>query len=127
MSKKDFLKGKNIINDLSKHDVGQGVVIHKGFVIAIEGPEGTDVMLNRARILLKRLHPNNNKEGILLKFPKKNQDLRIDLPTIGITTIRKCLKIGLKGIAVKANQNIFLDQSKCISLANKNNMFISAI
>ena len=127
LSKKDFLKGKSIINDLSKHDIGQGVIIHKGFVIAIEGPEGTDVMLNRAHVLLKKLHQNNKKEGILLKFPKKNQDLRIDLPTIGLTTIKKCLKIGLKGIAVKGNQNIFLDKSKCISLANKNKMFISAI
>ena len=127
LSRKDFVKGKNIIYDLSKHDIGQGVVIHKGFVIAIEGPEGTDAMLNRAHILLKRLYQNNKREGILLKFPKKNQDLRIDLPTVGLTTIQKCLKIGLKGIVVKANQNIFLDLSKCINLANKNKMFISAI
>ena len=71
--------------------------------------------------------PGRKKEGILLKFPKLNQDLRIDLPTVGLKTIKKCAKIGLKGIVVKANQNIFLDKSKCINLANKNKMFISAI
>ena len=69
----------------------------------------------------------NKKQGILLKFPKRNQDLRIDLPTVGINTIKKCAKIGLKGIVVKANQNIFLDRKKCISIANKNRMFICAI
>ena len=127
LSKKDILKGKNIINDLNKHDRGQGVIVREGHVIAIEGPEGTDVMLNRASILLKRFHQGNLRQGILLKFPKKDQDLRVDLPTIGIQTIKKCIKIGLKGIVLKANQNIFLDKKKCINLASKNKMFIYAI
>ena len=127
VNKKDMLKGKNVITDLSIHDIGQAVVVKKGYVISIEGIEGTDVMLDRAKILLKKFYSQKNKEGILLKFPKKDQDLRIDLPTIGIKTIRKCAKIGLKGIVVKANQNIFLDRSKCINLANKNKMFICAI
>tara|TARA_B100000315_G_scaffold260100_1_gene319277 strand:- start:1881 stop:2693 length:813 start_codon:yes stop_codon:yes gene_type:complete len=127
VNKKDMLKGKNVITDLSIHDIGQAVVVKKGYVISIEGIEGTDVMLDRAKILLKKFYSQKNREGILLKFPKKDQDLRIDLPTIGIKTIRKCAKIGLKGIVVKANQNIFLDRSKCINLANKNKMFICAI
>ena len=63
----------------------------------------------------------------LLKLPKKNQDLRIDLPTVGVNTIKKCANIGIKGIVVKANQNIFLDKRKCLSFANKNKMFIISI
>ena len=125
--KKEILKGKNIIYDLKEHEVGQAVVIRKGYVIAIESSDGTDAMLNRACILLNRIAIGKKKDGILLKFPKLNQDLRIDLPTVGLKTIKKCAKIGLKGIVVKANQNIFLDKSKCINLANKNKMFISAI
>ena len=124
---KDALKGKSIINDLSSPNAGQGVVIRNGHVIAIEGIDGTDAMLNRANTFLKRLTSKKNKEGVLIKFPKKNQDLRIDLPTIGFKTIKKCLKIGLKGIAVKANQNIFIDRLRCINLANKHKMFICAI
>ena len=127
LDKKDALKGRSIISDLTKREVGQGVIIRKGQVITIEGDDGTDAMLNRAHILLKRFFSKNKKEGILLKFPKKNQDLRIDLPTVGIKTIKKCTKIGIKGIVVKANHNIFLDKSKCINLANKNKMFICAI
>ena len=127
LSKKDMLRGKSIISDLSRRDIGQGVIIRNSHVIAIEGPDGTDAMLRRASILLKRFSYKNKKQGILLKFPKKNQDLRVDLPTVGIKTIKRCIKIRLKGIVVKANQNIFLDRSKCINLANKKKMFISAI
>ena len=127
-TKNDIFKAKNIIQDLSRHDIGQGVVIRKGFVISIEGPEGTDAMLNRAGILLKKFSSSSSyRSGILLKFPKKDQDLKVDLPTIGIKTVKKCSKIGLKGIVVKANQNIILDRTKCITLANKCNMFICAI
>ena len=127
LSKKDMLKGKNIITDLSRRGIGQGVVIRNSHVVAIEDSDGTDAMLKRASILFKRFSYRNKRQGILLKFPKRNQDLRVDLPTVGIKTIKKCIKIGLKGIVVKANQNIFLDRSKCINLANKNRMFICAI
>ena len=77
--------------------------------------------------ILKKVPGKSQKKGILLKFPKSNQDLRVDLPTVGIKTINKCSKIGLKGVVVKANQNILLDKSKCIKIANKKNMFICAI
>ena len=127
INKKDIIKGKYVINDLSQRDVGQAVVVKDDHVIAIEGPKGTDFMLSGAKVLLKNFYSQKKRDGILLKFPNKNQDLRIDLPTVGINTVKKCSKMGLKGIAVKANQNIFLDKSKCIDLANKNKMFICAI
>ena len=127
LNKIDMLKGKNIITDLNQRGTGQGIVIISSHVIAIEGPDGTDAMLKRASILFKRFYYQNKRQGILLKFPKRNQDLRVDLPTVGIKTVKKCAKMGLKGIVVKANKNIFLDRSKCINLANKNKMFISAI
>ena len=59
-----------------------------------------------------------------IKLPKLKQDLRADLPTIGLETIKQCRKVGLKGLVLKAKQNIFLDKQKSISYANKNNMFI---
>ena len=64
-------------------------------------------------------------QGFLVKFPKKKQDLRIDLPTVGLKTIKQSKAAGLKGIVVKNKQHIFLDKNKCISFANKNRMFIS--
>ena len=73
--------------------------------------------------MLSRLKRNSN--GILIKFPKKKQDLRMDLPTIGLQTLKDCKKFGLKGIVLKSKKNIFLDRIKCIKFANKNRIFIS--
>ena len=64
------------------------------------------------------------KRGVLIKYPKKKQDLRVDLPTIGLDTLKDCKKVGLKGIVLKDKQNIFLEKKKCINFAIKNKMFI---
>ena len=64
-------------------------------------------------------------KGVLVKFPKKKQDLRIDLPTVGLKTLMQCKLAGLKGIVLKSRKNIFLDKKKCINFANKNKMFIT--
>ena len=127
LSKKDIIIAKNIINDLKIYNTGQSTVVRNKNVVAVEDSKGTDFMLNRASKMIYVLPRRNKRQGILLKFPKPNQDLRIDLPTVGIQTIKKCAKIKLKGVVVKANQNIFLDREKCIHLANKNKMFICAI
>ena len=66
-------------------------------------------------------------DGILIKLPKKKQDLRIDLPTIGLKTLKDCKKYGLKGIVLKSKKNIFLDKNKCVSFANRNKIFIKAL
>ena len=57
---------------------------------------------------------------------KKNQDLKIDLPTAGLKTLIQCKKAGLKGIVLKAKQNVLLEKTKCINFANKNKMFLIA-
>ena len=56
--------------------------------------------------MIVRFSNNNSKSGILLKFPKNKQDLKTDLPTIGIKTLKKCSTIGLKGVVLKSKQNI---------------------
>jgi len=63
---------------------------------------------------------------VLVKFPKKKQDLRVDLPTVGLETLKQCKSSGLKGVVLKSKQNIFLGRKKCINFANKNKMFIAA-
>ena len=76
-------------------------------------------MLEKSRSKKFRNH------GVLVKFPKKKQDLRIDLPTIGLKTIIQTKTAGLRGIVVKNKRHVFLDKNKCIKFANKNRMFIS--
>ena len=123
--KSSISKGVKIIKSLSKFDIGQSVVINNGYVLAIEGPEGTDETIKRSLHLLKKYKLKN--KSILIKFPKANQDLRIDLPTIGFDTIKNCIKANIKGIAVKRSQNIILDKDKIINLVKKNNFFIISI
>ena len=59
-----------------------------------------------------------------LNFQKKKQDKRLDLPTVGLNTLKQCKSAGLKGIVLKHKNNIFLDKMKAINFANKNKMFI---
>ena len=66
----------------------------------------------------------NKGNGVLVKFPKKKQDTRVDLPTIGLNTFRQCKKARIKGIVLKHKKNIFLDKKKSIAFANRNKIFI---
>ena len=111
-------KGITYFNKLNSLDHVQAVVVKDNTILAIEDRHGTKKMLSR---LMKK------SDGILIKLPKKKQDLRIDLPTIGLQTLKDCKKYGLKGIVLKSKKNIFLDKVKCISFANKNNIFIKII
>jgi DUF1009 family protein len=106
------------LNNLREYNFSQGVVVRNKKVISIEGKGGTKTMLEKS--ISKKLR----NHGVLVKFPKKKQDLRIDLPTIGLKTLKQSKTAGLKGIIVKNKQHVFLDKSKCINFANKNGMFI---
>ena len=117
--KKDIKKAINTLNKLGKYNFSQGTVVRNKKVIAIEGRDGTEKMLKKCK---SKKFRNN---GVLVKFPKKKQDLRIDLPTVGLKTLKQCTIAGLKGIVLKGKQNIFLDKNKCINWANKNKMFIT--
>ena len=66
-------------------------------------------------------------EGILIKLPKKKQDLRMDLPTIGLQTFKDIKKYGLRGVVLQSKKNIFLNKNECIKFANKNKIFINII
>ena len=106
------------LNDLGQYNFSQGVVVRNKQLISVEGKDGTKKMLKDSTSKKFRNH------GILVKFPKKKQDLRVDLPTIGLKTLKQCKATGLKGIVIKSKHNIFLDKDKCIDFANKNKMFI---
>ena len=77
--------------------------------------------------MLQSVKYDKTQIGILIKFPKKKQDKRADLPTIGLETLKDCNKAGINGIVLKSNQNIFLDKKKSIEYANKKKIFIKII
>ena len=115
---KSIKKGILYFNQLNNLDHIQALIVKDNVVIASEGNQGTKKMLSK---LKKR------SGGILIKLPKKKQDLRMDLPTIGLNTLKDCKKYGLKGIVLKSKKNIFLDKAKCINFANRNKIFIKVI
>ena len=117
--KKNIIKAIKTLNKLNKHNYSQGTVVRNNKVIAIEGKGGTEKMLKKCK---SKKFKNN---GVLVKFPKKKQDLRVDLPTIGLKTLKQSKAAGLRGIVLKSKQNVFLERKKCINFANKNKMFIT--
>ncbi len=110
--------GINYINKLNNLDHVQAIIVKNLSILAVEKKEGTKKMLS----CLKK-----NSKAILIKYPKKKQDLRVDLPTIGIQTLKDCKKYGIKGIVLKSKKHIFLNKDQSIKFANKNNIFISVI
>jgi len=114
----DIKKGINYLNKLNAHNHTQGIILRNGNVVAKETSKGTKKML-------QTLKKTKNCNSMLIKFPKKKQDLRADLPTIGLDTLKDCKKANIKGIVLKPNENIILDKKKCLNFANKNKMFIS--
>ena len=115
----DIRKAIKTLNNLKQYDYSQGIVVRNKKVVSIEGRGGTKKLLKKSKSKKFR------NQGVLVKLPKKKQDLRVDLPTIGLNTFKQSKTAGLKGIVVKGNQHVFLDKKKCISFANNNKMFIS--
>ena len=115
---KSIKKGIKYFDGLNGLDHVQAIIIKDSKILAVEGRQGTKVMLSKIK---------KKTDGILIKLPKKKQDLRMDLPTIGLKTLKDCKKYGLRGIVLRSKKNIFLDKTKCISFANKNKIFIKAI
>jgi len=113
-------KGIKTLNNLNAHNHVQGLVIKENVIIKKETSKGTKKML-------QSINKTKDSGGILIKFPKRKQDLRADLPTIGLDTLKDCKRANLKGIILKSNQNIFMDKNKCITFANKNKIFINII
>ena len=111
-------KGINILKNTNSYDHVQAVIVGKNVTVK-ENKYGTQKLIR----LVKK---NKKRNGILIKFPKNKQDLRVDLPTIGINTCKDLRSKNIKGIVVKANKNIIIDRNKCIKFVNKNKMFLVA-
>ena len=119
------LKVARAIGDL---DVGQGAVVCRGLVLAVEAAEGTDAMLARVIGLPEHLrgHPGA-AEGVLAKAPKPIQETRIDLPTIGPATVRAAATAGLAGIVGEAGGLLVLEREAVIRLADELGLYILGV
>jgi len=111
---------------LGQLDVGQGAVAVGGRVVALEGAEGTDAMLERVAALRAqgKIPP---KGGALVKMKKPHQDMRADLPTIGPQTIANIAEAGLAGLGIERGGSFILDLKKTVELADRNGLFIEVL
>jgi DUF1009 family protein len=125
--KYDINKSQNLLNDLSKYDNAQSIVIVNGYIIAIEAVEGTDSLLKRAAALRKKLNQIDNKSGLLIKIPKKNQSRLVDLPVVGPNTLKLIKMANLNGIAIDHKLTIVHNKKKFLQFAKNNDLKIYSI
>jgi DUF1009 family protein len=113
---------------LGELDIGQAAIAVGGRVVALEGAEGTDAMLQRCAEL-KRIGRIRSKgrAGVLVKTAKPNQDLRVDLPTVGPMTIDLAAAAGLAGIAVEASGALIAEKEETLRKADNAGLFVIGI
>ena len=118
----DIKRGVEVGLKLGELDVGQSVVVQQGLVLGVEGIEGTDELIKRTAAYQRK-----GDAAVLIKLRKPQQDMRIDLPTIGLQTIENAHKSGFKGLAVHAGNALIVDEKEVIKLADKYKMFLIGI
>ena len=112
--------GISSLKKINSYNHVQGLIIRNKKIIVWETKKGTKKMI-------QSIKKDKKYSGILIKFPKKKQDIRADLPTIGLETLKDCSRSGVNGIVLKSKQNIFLDRNKSINYANKKKIFIKVV
>lgn len=116
----DIRYAQKILTEWASLDQGQSIVVQNGLILGVEAIEGTDELIKRCG-----QYKRKGRGPILVKIKKPQQDARLDMPTIGVETIRNAIDAGFAGIAVQENQSLFLQPTDAIELANQYNLFIT--
>src|SRR5947209_16673703 len=118
---KDIEYGRAVARQLAQHDIGQTVVSAESACVAVEAMEGTDATIERAGHIMRSLHGNAStlsRALTVVKIAKPNQDMRFDVPVIGVKTIEIMQAAGATCLAVDAGKCLLLDGQKVIDAAN---------
>jgi DUF1009 family protein len=115
----DVSFGFEIAREVSRLDIGQTVVVKNGTVLAVEGFEGTNETIKRGGAL-------GSKNAIMVKVAKPTQDMRFDVPVIGVATIVTATEARLRVIAIEAGRTLLLEKDAFIDLAVRSNISIVA-
>jgi DUF1009 family protein len=118
---KDIEFGWNLAKEMGRLDVGQSVAIKETAALAIEAIEGTDRCIERAGLLCRA------GGWTLVKVAKPQQDMRFDVPTIGVTTIENLHRAKARVLAIEAGKTILLDQPEVVALADRYGLTIVAL
>jgi DUF1009 family protein len=111
--------GWKIAKEIARLDIGQTVVVRNGTVVAVEALEGTNDAIKRGGELAR-------SGAVMVKVAKPSQDMRFDVPVIGVETIRLAAEARLRVIAVEAGKTLLLERDAIVDLANRSNISIVA-
>ena len=118
---KNIEYGRAIARQLAQHDIGQTVVIAESTCVAVEAMEGTDATIERAGEIMRSLHGEAStlsRALTVVKIAKPNQDMRFDVPVIGVKTIEVMQAAGASCLALDAGKCLLLDGDKIVHTAN---------
>jgi len=118
--KKDIAIGWRVAKELGRLDVGQCAVVGRGSVLALEAIDGTDATIERGGRLGKG-------KAVVVKVCKPNQDLRFDVPAIGVQTIETMRRSGAQVLVVEAGKAVVFDRQEMIALADAYGISILAL
>src|SRR6266446_80469 len=104
--------GWKIATEIARFDIGQTVILKNGTVLAVEAFEGTNDAIKRGGALARQ-------DAVMIKVAKPNQDMRFDVPVIGVETIRVAAEAKLRVIAVESGKTLLLERDEIINLANR--------
>jgi hypothetical protein len=119
--KRDLDYGYGLARELGRLDVGQAVAVSDGACVALEAMEGTDAIMERAAALV------NGRSLRLVKLAKPRQDLRFDVPAIGLRTIDTMMRCGVSALAVEARKTLMIDRLELIAKADAAGIAIVAV
>ena len=116
-SEKDIAFGWEIAKNIADSDIGQTVIVKDKSVVAVEGIEGTDEAIKRGGRLA-------GKGTVVVKVSRSFQDARIDLPAVGLNTVKSLVEAGSKALCFEAQRIPFFQKKDAISLADDNKVSI---
>lgn len=124
----DIASGLTAVRRMGPLDIGQAVVVLSQRIIAVEAAEGTDAMIRRCADLRAsgRVAPPP-PSGVLVKAAKPGQELRLDMPVVGVDTVRSAIEAGLEGIALEAGAVLIPQRREALELADGSGLFVCGV
>jgi DUF1009 family protein len=121
-------RGFACLDALSPYDVGQALVAFGERIVAIEGAEGTDALVDRVRALQAEGRVRRSgRAGLLLKAAKLGQSLKVDLPVIGPRTVERAAAAELAGVVVEAGRVLLFEAQATVAAADAAGLFLLGV
>jgi UDP-2,3-diacylglucosamine hydrolase len=117
---KDIAYGRRIAHEIARMDIGQSIAVRDQACVAVEAMEGTDAVIQRAAAI------TGNQRITIIKVSKPNQDMRFDVPVIGLPTVQLMAEVNASALAIDARKTLLIDRDKLVDFANQHDISIVA-